>query len=191
MSDGRGIFGVFFLCWNPISYFHSINKEGSSCQKQNFKVSFLHWSWFSLWCFPWPATRFPWIWAVWHHKCFPWRSGRCGLSMWLFSAWSFPDHKTAQKLAFRIVTPGVDKPIFIILAIQSFTVCLIVPTITLFATFLHNGVQNWFTNWLQLAVLCFPVAFCLQIFFVGPLVRLIFRTLFRSQLADNAAPEAA
>ena len=27
--------------------------------------------------------------------------------------------KTAQKLAFRIVTPGVDKPIFIILAIQS------------------------------------------------------------------------
>ena len=31
--------------------------------------------------------------------------------------------KTAQKLAFRIVTPGVDKPIFIILAIQSFTVC--------------------------------------------------------------------
>lgn len=67
--------------------------------------------------------------------------------------------KTAQKLAFRIVTPGVDKPIFIILAIQSFTVCLIVPTITLFATFLHNGVQNWFTNWLQLAVLCFPVAF--------------------------------
>lgn len=86
--------------------------------------------------------------------------------------------KTAQKLAFHIVTPGVDKPIFIILAIQSFTVCLIVPTITLFATFLHNGVQNWFTNWLQLAVLCFPVAFCLQIFFVGPLVRLLFRTLF-------------
>lgn len=37
----------------------------------------------------------------------------------------------------------------------------------------------------------YVVAFCLQIFFVGPLVRLIFRTLFRSQLADNAAPEAA
>ena len=37
----------------------------------------------------------------------------------------------------------------------------------------------------------YVVAFCLQIFFVGPLVRLIFRTLFRSQLADNAAPKAA
>ena len=37
----------------------------------------------------------------------------------------------------------------------------------------------------------YVVAFCLQIFFVGPLVRLIFRTLFRSLLADNAAPLAA
>ena len=37
----------------------------------------------------------------------------------------------------------------------------------------------------------YVVVFCLQIFFVGPLVRRIFRTLFRSQLADNAAPEAA
>ena len=43
--------------------------------------------------------------------------------------------KLAQKLAFRIVTPGKDKTIFIILSIQSFTVCLIVPVITLFATF--------------------------------------------------------
>ena len=36
----------------------------------------------------------------------------------------------------------------------------------------------------KLAFLCFPVALCLQVFFVGPLVRLIFRTLFRKQLAE-------
>lgn len=47
--------------------------------------------------------------------------------------------KVAQKLAFRIVTPGQDKPITIILAIQCFTVCLTVPTITLIATLIHNG----------------------------------------------------
>lgn len=93
--------------------------------------------------------------------------------------------KAAQKLAFRIVTPGTDKPIFIILAIQCFTVCLIVPTITLIATFLHNGAHGWFTNWIQLAFLCFPVALCLQIFFIGPLVRLIFRTIFKKQLTDK------
>lgn len=85
--------------------------------------------------------------------------------------------KAAKKLAFRVVTPGTDKPIFVILAIQSFTVCLIVPTITLIATFLHNGTNNWFSNWIQLAFLCFPAALCLQLFFVGPFVRLIFRTI--------------
>jgi len=93
--------------------------------------------------------------------------------------------KLAQKLAFRIVTPGVDKPIFLILAIQCFTVCLIVPSITLFATIFHNGLTaNWFTQWISLAFLCFPTALCLQVFFVGPLVRLVFRTIFKKQLAS-------
>ena len=93
--------------------------------------------------------------------------------------------KLAQKLAFRIITPGVDKPIFLILAIQCFTVCLIVPSITLFATFFHNGfTADWFPQWIQLAFLCFPVALCLQVFFVGPLVRLVFRTVFKKQLAE-------
>lgn len=91
--------------------------------------------------------------------------------------------KLAQKLAFRIVTPGVDKPIFLILSIQCFTVCLIVPCITLFATFFHNGfIANWFCQWIQLACQCFPMALCLQVFFVGPFVRLIFRTIFKKQL---------
>ena len=91
--------------------------------------------------------------------------------------------KMAQKLAFRIFTPGQDKQIFIILAIQCFTVCQIVPVITLFATFLHGGfTAEWFGNWIQLAVLCFPMALCLQLFYVGPFVRLIFRSLFRKKL---------
>ena len=90
--------------------------------------------------------------------------------------------KLAQRLAFRIITPGVDKPIFLVLAIQCFTVCLIVPSITLFATFLHNGfTADWFPQWIMLAARCFPAALCLQIFFVGPLVRLIFRTIFKKR----------
>lgn len=89
--------------------------------------------------------------------------------------------KTAQKLAFRIMTPGVDKPIFIILSIQCFTVCLIVPMITLFATFYHNGfTTDWFSQWIQLAAFCFPAALCLQVFFVGPFVRFIFRKIFQN-----------
>ena len=87
--------------------------------------------------------------------------------------------KAARKLALRVVRPGTDNPFFMVLAIQCFTVCLIVPSITLFATFLHEGFTGaWLTQWLELAFRCFPVALCLQVFFVGPFVRLIFRTLF-------------
>ena len=47
----------------------------------------------------------------------------------------------SKKLAFRIVTPGVDKPIMLILAISSITVCLMCPTMSLAATLLfkHAG----------------------------------------------------
>lgn len=87
--------------------------------------------------------------------------------------------ETAKKMAFRIITPGSVPPIFTVLSIQCFTVCQIVPVITLFATLVHNGLTaDWFCQWIQLAVLCFPVALCLQLFFVGPLVRRVFRALF-------------
>ena len=37
-------------------------------------------------------------------------------------------------------------------------------------------------NWLQTIVRNFPMALCWQVFFCGPLVRRLFRTLFRKQL---------
>ena len=93
--------------------------------------------------------------------------------------------RTAQKLAFRIFTPGKDKPIFIILSIQCFTVCLIVPAITLIATFIHHGFTGmWFTQWISLAFYCFPAARCLQVFFIGPFVRMLFRLIFSKQLKE-------
>ena len=90
---------------------------------------------------------------------------------------------SAKRLAFRIINPASMQPIYMILAIQCFTVCQIVPVITLFATLIHNGISaDWFCQWIQLAVICFPMALCLQIFLVGPLVRLIFRNIFRNQI---------
>ena len=90
---------------------------------------------------------------------------------------------TAKRLAFSIINPECTQPIYIILAIQCLTVCQIVPVITLFATLIHNGISGgWFCQWIQLAVICFPMALCLQIFFVGPLVRLIFRNIFKNQM---------
>ena len=88
---------------------------------------------------------------------------------------------TSKKLAFRIIQPNCLPPIFTILSIQCFTVCQIVPVITLFATFVHNGITpDWFFQWIKLAVICFPMALCIQVFFAGPLVRFVFRALFKN-----------
>ena len=95
---------------------------------------------------------------------------------------------SAQKLVFRVIKPGETKPIFLICGIQCCTVCLIVPMITLIATFIHNGfTAEWFTQWISLGFYCFPCALCLQVFFVGPFVRMLFRLIFRKQLREEAA----
>lgn len=103
--------------------------------------------------------------------------------MWLeyvvvFCLIFFAITNSARKLAFRTIRPEGLPPIFLILTIQCFTVCQIVPVITLFATLVHGGFANWFSRWIQLAVTCFPMALFAQVFFIGPLVRFLFRTIF-------------
>lgn len=88
----------------------------------------------------------------------------------------------AKKLAFRFVTPGEDKLIFVILAISAMTVCVMCPMMSFVATALFKGVNaSLIPNWIQTTALNFPMALCWQIFFAGPLVRLIFRTVFRAK----------
>ena len=97
----------------------------------------------------------------------------------------FVVERLAQKLAFRIVTPGKDKPIFITLAISSFIVCLMCPMMSLAATILFKNAGSEFVAvWIQTTALTCPMAFFWQIFFAGPFVRLVFRTMFKKQLAN-------
>ena len=78
------------------------------------------------------------------------------------------------------VTPGVDKPVFVILAISCMIVCLMCPMMSLVATILFkNPGSQIVAVWLQTAAMNFPMALCWQVFFAGPLVRLVFRVLFR------------
>ena len=86
----------------------------------------------------------------------------------------------SKKLAFRIVNPAEDKPIMIILAISSITVCLMCPSMSLAATLLfsHPG-SEVIAVWFQKTALNFPMAFFWQIFFAGPLVRKIFGAIFK------------
>lgn len=93
--------------------------------------------------------------------------------------------ENSVKFAGRIIDPDKNNPIIHTIAIQSFTVMQIVPLITLCATFLHNGFTgNWLPQWITTAAVCFPAAYCLQVFFIGPLVRFLFRTMFRRQLTE-------
>ena len=86
----------------------------------------------------------------------------------------------SKKLAFRIVNPAEDKPIMIILAISSITVCLMCPSMSLVATLLfRNPGKEVIAIWLQTTALNFPMAFFWQIFFAGPLVRKIFGGIFK------------
>lgn len=86
----------------------------------------------------------------------------------------------SKKLAFRIVNPAEDKPIMIILAISSITVCLMCPSMSLVATLLFkNPGKEVIAIWLQTTALNFPMAFFWQIFFAGPFVRKIFGAIFK------------
>jgi len=96
--------------------------------------------------------------------------------------------KNSLRLTFKTIDPKKAQPIMITLFIQSFTVLQMVPCVTLITTFLHNGfTKDWLTQWLTSIVLCFPMAFFLQIFFVGPFVRFVFGLIFKKQLkkAEN------
>ena len=84
----------------------------------------------------------------------------------------FAVEKLATKLAFRFIRPGVDNPFFITLAISSMIVCIMCPTMSMIATLLFkNPGKEIVAVWLRW-----------QIFFAGPLARLVFRTIFKKQL---------
>ena len=90
----------------------------------------------------------------------------------------------SKKLAFRIVTPGVDKPIMLILviAISVESIIGMCPLMSLAATLLFKNAGTQFVSvWFQTTAINFPMAFFWQIFFAGPLVRTIFGMIFKEK----------
>lgn len=95
----------------------------------------------------------------------------------------FVIEKIAVFLAFRIVKPS-DRPFLIQLTISSMIVCLMCPTMSLLATLIFKSPGNQIVSiWLQTTVLNFIMALFFQIFFAGPFVRLVFRSVFRKRIA--------
>ena len=89
----------------------------------------------------------------------------------------------AKKSAFRIVNLKRDNKIFVILSIQTFTVLIMVGLMSIYALFAQHLInKNILCNYIVLYCKNFIMAYPLQVFFVGPLVRKIFGIIFKKQL---------
>lgn len=87
--------------------------------------------------------------------------------------------KIAQKLAFTVMKP-TDRSQFITYAISICICCIMCPLMSLVATILFKDTKT-FATWVQTWAMNFPMAICYQMFYCGPLVRLIFRAIFREK----------
>jgi hypothetical protein len=90
--------------------------------------------------------------------------------------------KIAKKLAFTVVRP-TDRPQFITYAISICICCIMCPVMSLIATFLFK--EPSFGTWVQTWAMNFPMAICYQMFYCGPFVRLIFRTIFPEKNSEK------
>lgn len=118
------------------------------------------------------------------------------LGMWPEAAGAFVAQRyiagpRVQKKVMSWFKPGVDKSVFITVAMAGLTVSMMCPIMTLYVTILHHGLsRDILLFWLPKLVQNFPFALCIQLFYIGPLVRLVFRTIFKKQLA-MATPRVA
>ena len=104
--------------------------------------------------------------------------------MWLefvviFLCAYFISSHIAKHFAFRVVKPG-DRPIFIILAIQTFTVISQVALASILGVWHGYGFTSQFVpNYLSVYCRNFILALPVQLLLVGPIARALFRLMFR------------
>ncbi len=94
------------------------------------------------------------------------------------------------RLAAKIFDPQKTHPVIFESAIICATVGLMCPAMSLIAAFLYYPYYMGFNavtlaaNWLKLVCLIFPFAFFTQLFFIQPLIRTVFKLIFR-RLAEK------
>ena len=89
--------------------------------------------------------------------------------------------RITPKITFKMAVPGRDNPLFVTIVRASVTVAFMCPIMSFWATLIFKkpGIE-FVPVWLQTIVMNFPMAFFWQIFFCGPLVRWLFRHIFRT-----------
>jgi hypothetical protein len=95
------------------------------------------------------------------------------------------------KLACKVFDPAKNHPMIFETAIICATVAIMCPAMSLIAAFMYYPYYGGFNlltclaNWLKLVCFNFPFAYFSQLFFIQPLVRTIFKFLFRKDIANR------
>ena len=95
------------------------------------------------------------------------------------------------KLASKVFDLRKTNPVIFETAIICATVGLMCPVMSFLAAFLYYPYYMGFSfatllaNWLKLVCFNFPFAFFTQLFFIQPVVRTIFKTVFRKDIANR------
>ncbi len=95
------------------------------------------------------------------------------------------------KLACRVFDPQKSNPMHFETAVICATVTLMCPAMSFIAALLYypyyNGfnIFTLFANWLKLMCFNFPFALFTQLFFIQPLVRTLFKVIFRKDIANR------
>lgn len=98
------------------------------------------------------------------------------------------------RLASKVFDPKKNHPMLFETAIICATVGLMCPAMSFLAALLYYPYYEGFMyhaacHWLKLVCLNFPFAFFTQLFFIQPLVRTVFRLLFKRDIKQHAAKE--
>lgn len=99
------------------------------------------------------------------------------------------------KLATKVFDMKKTHPVIFETTIICTTVALMCPAMSLIAAIIYYPYYEGFniltliTSWLKLVCLNFPFAFFTQLFFIQPLIRTIFKFLFRKDI-ENRKKEA-
>lgn len=100
------------------------------------------------------------------------------------------------KLASKIFDPKETHPVIFESAIISATVGLMCPAMSLIAAFLYYpyysgfDIINLFAIWFKLVCFNLPFAFFSQMFFIQPLIRKVFKLLFRKDIKKRQTATA-
>lgn len=101
------------------------------------------------------------------------------------------------KLACKVFDPKSTHPVLFESAIICATVGIMCPAMSFIAAWLYYPYYNGFSfitllaDWLKLVCFNFPFAFFTQLFFIQPLIRTLFKAIFRRNAAVDTIPSKA